>query len=113
LRLHDLRHTGLTLAAATGATTAELMHRAVIRRHLRLSVPARYQNRDRVLADALGEMINLGSTTLLKRKRKQGLGIDAFGRLGALASTRFLTGNVNLQQFQSIFSICVSTSLSV
>jgi len=28
LRLHDLRHTGLTLAAATGATTAELMHRA-------------------------------------------------------------------------------------
>jgi len=26
--LHDLRHTGLTLAAATGATTAELMHRA-------------------------------------------------------------------------------------
>ena len=28
MRLHDLRHTGLTLAAATGATTAELMHRA-------------------------------------------------------------------------------------
>jgi len=28
LRLHDLRHTGLTLAAVTGATTAELMHRA-------------------------------------------------------------------------------------
>ena len=28
LRLHDMRHTGLTLAAATGATTAELMHRA-------------------------------------------------------------------------------------
>lgn len=28
LHLHDLRHTGLTLAAATGATTAELMHRA-------------------------------------------------------------------------------------
>jgi hypothetical protein len=27
LDLHDLRHTGLTLAAATGATTAELMHR--------------------------------------------------------------------------------------
>jgi integrase len=28
LRLHDLRHTGLTLAAATGATTVELMHHA-------------------------------------------------------------------------------------
>jgi len=28
LRLHDLRHTGLTLATVTGATTAELMHRA-------------------------------------------------------------------------------------
>jgi len=28
LRWHDLRHTGLTLAAATGATTAELMRRA-------------------------------------------------------------------------------------
>ncbi len=28
LHLHVLRHTGLTLAAATGATTVELMHRA-------------------------------------------------------------------------------------
>ena len=28
LRLHDLRHTGLTLAGAAGATPAELMHRA-------------------------------------------------------------------------------------
>ena len=28
LHLHDLRHTVLTLAAATGATPAELMHRA-------------------------------------------------------------------------------------
>ena len=27
LRFHDLRHTGATLAAATGATLAELMHR--------------------------------------------------------------------------------------
>jgi len=30
LRLHDLRHTGLTLAAATGATTVELMHRGTL-----------------------------------------------------------------------------------
>ena len=28
LTIHDLRHTGLTLAASTGATTAELMKRA-------------------------------------------------------------------------------------
>jgi integrase len=55
LRIHDLRHTGLTLAAATGATTAELMHRAG-----HASAALRYQHatrdRDRVLADALAEL---------------------------------------------------------
>lgn len=54
LRLHDLRHTGLTLAAATGATTAELMHRAG---HSSADAALRYQHatidRDRVLADSL------------------------------------------------------------
>ena len=54
LHLHDLRHTGLTLAAATGATTAELMHRAG---HSSANASLRYQHatkdRDRVLADAL------------------------------------------------------------
>ncbi|MHB2029266.1 MAG: tyrosine-type recombinase/integrase [Acidimicrobiales bacterium] len=54
LRLHDLRHTGLTLAAATGATTAELMHRAG---HSSAPAALRYQHatrdRDRILADAL------------------------------------------------------------
>lgn len=58
LRLHDLRHTGLTLSAATGATTAELMHRAG---HSSASAALRYQhateNRDRVLATALGQLI--------------------------------------------------------
>lgn len=58
LRLHDLRHTGLTLSAATGATTAELMHRAG---HSSASAALRYQhateNRDRVLAIALGGLI--------------------------------------------------------
>jgi integrase len=41
LRLHDLRHTGLTLAAATGATSAELMHRAG---HSSAAAALRYQH---------------------------------------------------------------------
>ncbi|MGH7714503.1 MAG: tyrosine-type recombinase/integrase [Vulcanimicrobiaceae bacterium] len=57
LHLHDLRHTGLTLAAATGATTAELMHRAG---HASPNAALRYQHatrdRDRVLAEALAEL---------------------------------------------------------
>jgi integrase len=54
LRFHDLRHTGATLAAATGATLADLMQR------LGHSTPAaalRYQHavadRDRAIAEAL------------------------------------------------------------
>jgi integrase len=58
LHLHDLRHTGLTLADATGATTAELMHRAG---HSSAAAALRYQNatqdRDRILADALGALV--------------------------------------------------------
>jgi integrase len=54
LHLHDLRHTGLTFAAATGATTAELMHRAG---HSSAEAALRYQHatrdRDEVLANAL------------------------------------------------------------
>jgi integrase len=57
LRFHDLRHTGLTWAAATGATTAELMHRAG---HATAQAAMRYQHatedRDRVLPDALAEL---------------------------------------------------------
>ena len=41
LQLHDLRHTGLTLAAATGATSAELMHRAG---HSSAAAALRYQH---------------------------------------------------------------------
>ena len=59
LHLHDLRHTGLTLAAATGATTAELMLRAG---HASPAAAHRYQHatldRDRVLANALNELVN-------------------------------------------------------
>jgi len=58
LRLHDMRHTGLTLAAATGATTAELMHRAG---HASAPAALRYQHatrdRDRRLSVALEVMI--------------------------------------------------------
>jgi integrase len=58
LRLHDMRHTGLTLAAATGATTAELMHRAG---HASAPAALRYQHasrdRDRRLSEALEFMI--------------------------------------------------------
>jgi integrase len=60
LRLHDLRHTGLTLAAATGATTAELMHRAG---HASAPAALRYQHatrdRDQRLSDALEGMIHV------------------------------------------------------
>lgn len=58
LRLHDMRHTGLTLAAATGATTSELMHRAG---HASTPAALRYQHatrdRDRHLSEALDVLI--------------------------------------------------------
>jgi integrase len=54
LHFHDLRHTGLTLAAATGATTAELMRRAG---HASPDAALRYQHstleRDSLLANKL------------------------------------------------------------
>jgi integrase len=57
LHLHDLRHTGLTWSAATGASVAELMRRAG---HKSPAAAMRYQHatedRDRVLADALAEL---------------------------------------------------------
>jgi integrase len=57
LRLHDLRHTGLTWFATAGATQAELMHRAG---HKSSVAAQRYQhateNRDRALAQALANL---------------------------------------------------------
>jgi len=68
LHLHDLRHTGLTLAAATGATTAELMHRAG---HASANAALRYQHatkdRDRVLAEALAELTKPAEIVSIKR----------------------------------------------
>ena len=67
LHLHDLRHTGLTLAAATGATTAELMHRAG---HSSAEAALRYQHatrdRDAVLANALETLARSASITFLR-----------------------------------------------
>jgi len=57
LRFHDLRHTGLTMAAQTGATLAELMGRAG---HSTSSAALRYQHaaqgRDAVIASALSAL---------------------------------------------------------
>ena len=57
LRFHDLRHSGLTWSAATGASVAELMRRAG---HASQAAALRYQHatddRDRVLANALADL---------------------------------------------------------
>jgi integrase len=62
LRWHDLRHTGATLAAATGASLAELMARLG---HSTQSAAMRYQHavrdRDQVIAEALSKMAEQGS----------------------------------------------------
>lgn len=64
LRFHDLRHTGNTLAAATGASVAELMARMG---HASPAAALRYQHatrdRDRVIADALGGLMAGEDTT--------------------------------------------------
>ncbi|MGY1702765.1 tyrosine-type recombinase/integrase [Geodermatophilus sp. SYSU D00766] len=58
LRLHDLRHTGVVLAASPGATLAELMARLG---HSTPGAALRYQHatqdRDRVIAAALSELV--------------------------------------------------------
>jgi integrase len=57
LRWHDLRHTGAVLAAATGASLAELMARLG---HSTVSAAMRYQHaaadRDKVIAAALSDL---------------------------------------------------------
>jgi len=70
--LHDLRHTGLTLAAAGGATVAELMHRAG---HASPSAAIRYQHatreRDQGIADALADLAISGSVVPLRRRKRR------------------------------------------
>jgi integrase len=57
LRFHDVRHSGLTLVATTGATVAEIMRRGG---HGSPAAALRYQHasddRDKALADALAHM---------------------------------------------------------
>jgi integrase len=64
LRFHDLRHTGNTLAAATGASTRELMARMG---HSSPRAALLYQHatreRDRVIADALGTLLDAAAPT--------------------------------------------------
>jgi integrase len=58
VHFHDLRHTGNTLAADTGASTRELMHRMG---HLTTDAALRHQHmrgeRDRLIADSIDEAI--------------------------------------------------------
>jgi integrase len=65
LTIHGLRHTGATLAAATGATLAELMHRLG---HSTPNAAMRYQHaaadRDQAIAAALSEFHAAGIVTL-------------------------------------------------
>jgi integrase len=72
LRFHDLRHTGAVLAAATGATLAELMARLG---HSTVSAAMRYQHaaadRDQVIAAALSDLAAGGTVTPITRNRKE------------------------------------------
>jgi integrase len=67
IHFHDLRHSGLTWSAATGATQAELMYRAG---HKSPVAAMRYQHatkdRDRALADALAELAPVASITPIR-----------------------------------------------
>jgi integrase len=71
LRFHDLRHTGAVLAAATGATLAELMARLG---HSTAGAALRYQHaaedRDKVIAAALSELA-AGSVTPITAARSR------------------------------------------
>lgn len=70
--LHDLRHTGLTLAAAGGATVAELMHRGG---HASPAAAIRYQHatrqRDKVLADALSQLATSAAVVPISQGKRQ------------------------------------------
>jgi integrase len=71
LRFHDLRHTGATLAAQTGATTRELMNRLG---HGSARAAMIYQHaaaeRDRAIAAALAEAATAGGGVIPLRSRR-------------------------------------------
>jgi len=68
LTFHDLRHTGQTLAAQTGATLADLMKRLG---HSSMAAARRYlhavDGRDREIANALSELAAHGDVARLPR----------------------------------------------
>jgi len=68
LHFHDLRHTGLTWAAATGASTKELMRRGG---HSTSAAALRYQHatedRDQALASALAELARPAAVVPIRR----------------------------------------------
>ena len=74
LTFHDLRHTGATMAAATGATVAELMHRIG---HTTPAMAMRYQHatadRDRAIADALSDFHDADVITLRPQSQREAM----------------------------------------
>ena len=75
LRFHDLRHTAATLAAATGATTRELMARIG---HSSPAAALRYQHvmkdRDKAVAAVLDGLAHAADATgaqMARRRRKR------------------------------------------
>jgi integrase len=73
-RFHDLRHSGLTWAAASGATVAELMHRAG---HSTSATAMRYQHatkdRDQTIAQALSALANQAEPISMTNSRQSGI----------------------------------------
>ena len=85
LRFHDLRHSGLTWSAATGASIAELMRRAG---HASPVAALRYQHatedRDRALADALAGLAASADITEIATAKPRSAESDAdFSRTSA------------------------------
>ena len=80
LRFHDLRHTGAVLAAATGATLAELMARLG---HSTVSAAMRYQHAadeaDQILAAGLSSLAASGTVTPISAAKGKRKGAPAGG----------------------------------
>jgi integrase len=76
LHLHDLRHSGLTWAAASGASVADLMRRGG---HANARAALRYQHstkdRDRAIADALAGLATPAAVVELHPRDSRGIDI--------------------------------------
>ncbi|PBC63571.1 hypothetical protein BKI49_12300 [Streptomyces sp. Tue6028] len=72
MHFHDLRHTGNTLAASTGASTRELMARMG---HSTARAALIYQHasadRDRLIADAVSGLVKKGRKRGARRSKKK------------------------------------------